>query len=75
MSDWVQDDSLKGLSDTFAYKFEGHNPIKRKSMPWLVCKHCGLIYLRNKFTSWAIKKGCMNHWHPEKIRFIGRKRI
>lgn len=68
---WVTDNSLKGLADKFSYKYEAHAPTKVKFMPWLMCKHCGLVYLRNEFTNWAIKKGCLNHYHPGRKRFVG----
>lgn len=29
-----------------------------------VCVGCGLIALNNKFTDWAIDKGCDNLYHP-----------
>lgn len=47
------------------YSYEAHNPIKRKRIPWLVCQHCGLVYLNNPFTAWAIRKGCNSADHPE----------
>lgn len=47
-----------------AYKFEAHVPKKRKNVSWPVCAHCGLIYLRNPFTDWAVRMGCNNNDHP-----------
>lgn len=35
-----------------------HVPTKLKAIPWLVCKHCGLVYLHNEATRRAIKEGC-----------------
>jgi hypothetical protein len=35
-----------------------HSPKKLKNIPWTVCKYCGLVYLKNKRTRRAIKKGC-----------------
>lgn len=29
-----------------------------KGIPWLVCRKCGLIRLRNPLTDWCVKKGC-----------------
>lgn len=41
------------------YKYEKHNPQKlNKRYPWLVCKSCGLVFLKNKATRKAIKLGC-----------------
>jgi hypothetical protein len=47
------------------YSFEAHTPTKLKGTPWLYCKHCGLVYLRNYITQWCIKMGCNNEYHPE----------
>lgn len=38
-------------------KYEPHIPVKIKQIPWLVCRVCGLIYLKNEPTKQAIKKG------------------
>lgn len=46
------------------YKYEQHAPIPLKGTPWLYCKYCGLLYLKNNFTRWAIRMGCMNRFHP-----------
>lgn len=35
-----------------------HNPGKLRGLPWLVCKCCGLVYLRNEATRKAISAGC-----------------
>lgn len=47
-----------------AYTMEPHNAtgsiVGKK-----YCVKCGLIYLNNAFTQWAIKKGCNNEDHPE----------
>lgn len=41
------------------YEYEAHEPVKKyRSIPWLVCKWCGLMYLRNEPTRKAIKLGC-----------------
>ena len=53
------------LDEKFTYAFEQHSPIKTKGFPWIHCKHCGLLYLNNKFTKWAIKKGCLNNYHKD----------
>ncbi len=47
------------------FKFESHAPKKRKNISWPVCSGCGLIYLNNDFTAWAIKKGCNNQDHDD----------
>lgn len=47
------------------YTFESHSPKHRKGVSWPVCEKCGLIYLRNPFTAWAIKVGCNNSDHPD----------
>jgi hypothetical protein len=47
------------------YSYEAHSPVKVKQLPWPVCRHCGLVYLKNEFTRWCIGKGCNNSYHPE----------
>lgn len=39
-------------------KKESHSPKKMKNIPWLVCRYCGLLYLKNDITRKAIKEGC-----------------
>ena len=56
------------------YKFDPHSPKKRKNISWPVCSKCGLIYLRNDFTDWAIKMGCNNNDHPNYERERIKKR-
>jgi hypothetical protein len=46
------------------YTYEAHSPQKRKNIPWPICKYCGLVYLNNDFTRWAVKMGCNNNDHP-----------
>lgn len=29
------------------------------------CHSCGLVRLNNKFSQWAIDKGCLNEYHPD----------
>lgn len=47
------------------YSYEAHSPSKMKQIPWMVCRHCGLVYLKNEITAWAIKMGCNNSYHPD----------
>ena len=59
-----------------SYTYAPHSPAKRKNMPWHVCRNCGLVYLNNAFTAWAIKVGCNNNEHPDidamRHKFTGR---
>ena len=48
-----------------SYKYESHSPVKYKQLSWMVCANCGLIYIRNEITQWALKKGCNHTEHPE----------
>lgn len=41
-----------------ATKKHNHHPGRLKGVPWLVCRHCGLVYLRNALTQWCIDRGC-----------------
>jgi len=47
-----------------SFEYIPHNFVKRKFMPWLCCRGCGLLSLNNPFTEWAIKKGCDNFYSP-----------
>ena len=47
------------------YKFEAHNPVRKKGIQHLVCCRCGLVYLKNPLTKWCIKTGCNNEYHPQ----------
>jgi hypothetical protein len=44
---------------------EGHKPEARKGFSWPVCRKCGLIYLNNPFSQWAVRMGCNNDQHPQ----------
>lgn len=61
------------ISTEVKYTFEKHSPATIKGIPWLVCKNCGLVYLRNRFTAWSIKQGCNSDYHRDynKIRARG----
>jgi hypothetical protein len=53
--------------DREPYKMEPHRfdtMIAGKQM----CSRCGLMRLNNKFTDWAVKKGCNNDDHPDYAR-------
>lgn len=54
------------------YSYEQHSPTKMKSIPWLVCKYCGLVYLKNELTSWAIKMGCNSSDHKSHKEMVER---
>jgi hypothetical protein len=42
-----------------ALKLRPHSMTRRlKHFPWPVCKHCGLVGLRNKATKKALRVGC-----------------
>jgi hypothetical protein len=57
------------------YKFEPHSPVKTSVFPWMYCKKCGLLYLRNSLTAWCIDKGCDFGYHSDykhKSKTLGR---
>ena len=35
-----------------------HNHKLVKRLPWPVCAHCGMVYLKNAVTRERIKRGC-----------------
>lgn len=67
--DWQKDDSglsLRDISKKQAYKMEPHIfTTFSKRLPYLVCKHCGLLSLRNELTEWCRRMGCNASDHPE----------
>lgn len=46
------------------YKMEPHSP-KGLIVGKAYCVKCGLVYLNNDFTRWAIRVGCNNEEHPD----------
>ena len=64
MADWVTI-KLSDLPPPESYKMRPHRPGKVKFMPWQVCQGCGLVYLRNQLTAWALSKGCDYDIHPD----------
>ena len=63
-SNWVQVAvSDFDFVDREPYKMVAHVPVKMKNSPFTKCKHCGLVYLRNNFSRWAVQKGCDNRKH------------
>ncbi len=68
MSVWEKDDSglsLREIQRKVAYKMEPHHFAVVKRIPWLRCKSCGLVTLRNALTEWATRMGCNASDHPE----------
>ena len=47
------------------YKFEPHNKVKHTCFPWVWCPKCGLMFLRNRLTSWCSKMGCDYSYHAQ----------
>lgn len=67
--DWEKVDTAEFLRDvaraeTEPYRMQPHSWGKRKRMPWLVCRKCGLISLRNQLTGWCERTGCLFRRHP-----------
>ena len=59
--------------EVVTYSFEAHKPRKLcKSIPWLYCSHCGLLYLKNSITKWSIKMGC-NHSYHNQYKYMLKK--
>jgi len=47
------------------YKLEGHSFEFNSRIGKSVCKRCGLVYLKNSFTEWSVKMGCLSSDHPQ----------
>jgi hypothetical protein len=60
------------VPEKFIYEAHRPGPSGVTGLPWPVCVYCGLVYLRNPFTAWAIKKGCNNADHPEFPRELAK---
>lgn len=52
-------------NETITYSFESHKPDKIKGLPWMACKYCGLVFLKNPLTKWCIKMGCNHSYHKD----------
>lgn len=46
------------------FVMEPHAWHNLRGIPWRICWKCGLVWLRNPFTQWAVKHGCNNEDHP-----------
>ncbi len=59
--------------EVIKYSFDPHRPKKlSKTLPWLYCPKCGLLYLRNPITRWCIKMGCDHEYHNQ-YKFMLKK--
>jgi len=74
---------MSGMKDTYkaifgedlkkdTYKMIGHSFKLSSRFGKSVCSNCGLVSLRNEFTDWSIRMGCMSSDHPQYE--IARKR-
>lgn len=68
--DWEKVDTAEFLRDvaraeTEPYRLEGHSWGKMRRVPWLRCRKCGLLGLRNQLTAWCERMGCLHARHPE----------
>ena len=60
---WVTAD-IKDVKES--YKYEGHSFRKMtKRLPIMMCSNCGLVRLKNKFSTWCIKLGCLHELHNQ----------
>jgi hypothetical protein len=41
-----------------ALRLDPHAPGKLRTIPWPVCKRCGLVYFRNDATAALLRQGC-----------------
>lgn len=59
---WIQSE-IEDIKET--YKFEPHSAKMIKRIPWPICQHCGLMFLKNKISRWCIKTGCNHSLHRD----------
>ncbi|MES1987007.1 MAG: hypothetical protein V4440_03085 [Pseudomonadota bacterium] len=48
-----------------SYKLINHSFEFNKRAGKSICTNCGLLALRNEFTDWSIRVGCMASDHPQ----------
>jgi hypothetical protein len=48
-----------------SFVHEPHAMEYRRVLSRLVCRHCGLVALRNKFSDWSVRMGCNSAEHPD----------
>ncbi len=48
-----------------AYKMIGHSFKLSSRAGKSICSNCGLVSLRNDFTDWSVRMGCMSSDHPQ----------
>lgn len=46
------------------YSYESHSTLNLKGTPYVYCRYCGLVFLKNELTRWCIRMGCNNKYHP-----------
>lgn len=73
--DWERVDAAEFLRDVARaesepYKLHGHSWEKKKKLPWIVCRSCGLLSLRNPLTAWCERMGCLFRRHPDYPRRV-----
>jgi hypothetical protein len=67
---------MAGMKDTYraifgedlnkeSYKMIGHSFVLSSRIGKSVCSNCGLVALRNEFTDWSIRMGCLSADHPQ----------
>ena len=56
---------LQANKEKEPYKMVGHQWSILKGVGKQYCVCCGLVRLNNRFTEWAIEKGCLNELHPQ----------
>jgi hypothetical protein len=49
---------------------DAHSPTTYRGLPWPVCRYCGLVYLKNLISIWAVKKGCDYKEHPQYLSVL-----
>ena len=54
------------------YTYEKHNSHKLPNLPWIYCKHCGLVFLNNAISKWCIRMGCNVEYHPDYNKMLNK---
>ena len=47
------------------YSLQPHSFHFNKRIGKQVCKSCGLVMLRNRFSDWSVQKGCLSELHSD----------
>ena len=51
---------------------DAHEFARLKAIPWPICRRCGLVWLRNPISDWAVRHGCGHADRPDYRAVLAR---